>query len=251
MRFGRHPSRFDYRTPRFSTYSVGLAPPPTSFDSKERVEEVLGLSIVEIWPMDGNDVFGDCTIAGRAHADTIWNAFDGTTFIPDEKWCLKLYFYLTNGIDSGLDLLTVLKNWTVQPKAKSTDDILAYVSIDPSNHVHMMQAIALFGCIYVGVQCTADMVQQFGDGEPWTPGQLINDGHCVTVTGYTGSGPTDFLNVLTWGDSQEAEWAWWDECAGGGRGEAYAIVPKAAQKPGFVPGFNLQQLLADLEEVQD
>jgi hypothetical protein len=72
----------------------------------------------------------------------------------------------------------------------------------------------------------------------------------VALTGYTGSGQTDLLNVLTWGsDRQQGEWAWWDEVAGGGRGEAYAAVPKAAQDPNFAPGFNINQLLADLQAV--
>jgi hypothetical protein len=245
MRFGRHPSRYDYRTPRFAIYASGLAAPPPSFDSTARVEEALALTVPDLFPMDGNDVYGDCTIAARAHADTIWNAFDRTKDIPTRAWCLNLYFELTGGVDSGLDPLTVLKNWQ---KTKA-DEILGYVAIDPSDHVHMQQAMVLFGCVYVGVQCTTDMVQQFDAHQPWTPGTLINDGHCVVATGYIGSAPTDMLNVLTWGNAQKAQWAWWDECAGGGRGEAYAIVPKAAQNAAFAPGFDVQQLLADLQAV--
>jgi len=55
------------------------------------------------------------------------------------------------------------------------------------------------------------------------------------------------LTMLTWGSTQKGTWAWWDECVD----EAYAIVPPEAKKAGFAPGFNVQQLLADLNDVAD
>jgi len=48
--------------------------------------------------------------------------------------------------------------------------------------------------------------------------------------------------VLTWGGIQKASWAWWDECVD----EAYAILPPAAEKPAFAPGFDIVRLKADL-----
>ena len=114
----------------------------------------------------------------------------------------------------------------------------------------MQQAMALFGCVYVGFQCQKNIIQEFDAHQPWTPGPLENDGHSVVFTGYTGAGPSDMVNVLTWGsDAQQGQWAWWDEVAGAGRGEAYAIVPKAAQNPAFAPGFDVAQLIADLADV--
>ena len=53
------------------------------------------------------------------------------------------------------------------------------------------------------------------------------------------------MTVLTWGNTQQATWAWWDECVD----EAYAILPPEAKKPGFAPGFDLAQLQADLSGV--
>jgi hypothetical protein len=246
-RFGRHPTVHDYRTLRFSTYAASLPAPPAEFDSKARVYAAIGESdAAQVFPMDGNDSYGDCTIAARAHADTIWQAFTGAKVIGTKAWCLRLYFRLTGGVDSGLNLLTVLRNW----KRVVSDQILAYVSIDPANHTHMQQAIALFGCVYVGFQCQKDIIQEFDAHTPWVPGPLENDGHSVVFTGYTGSGSTDLINLLTWGsDAQQGQWAWWDEVSGSGRGEAYAIVPKAAQNPAFAPGFDITQLLADLAAV--
>jgi hypothetical protein len=52
------------------------------------------------------------------------------------------------------------------------------------------------------------------------------------------------LTVLTWGSTQKATWAWWDECVD----EAYAILPQQAKE---FDGFDLKQLKADLNEVAD
>jgi len=53
------------------------------------------------------------------------------------------------------------------------------------------------------------------------------------------------VTVLTWGNTQLATWAWWDECVD----EAYAILPPEAVDPNFAPGFNITQLKADLAAV--
>jgi hypothetical protein len=66
-------------------------------------------------------------------------------------------------------------------------------------------------------------------------------GHAVYAVGYD----QNFLTVLTWGNTQQATWSWWDECVD----EAYAILPPEAKDPKFAPGFNLAQLQADLAAV--
>jgi hypothetical protein len=53
------------------------------------------------------------------------------------------------------------------------------------------------------------------------------------------------VTVLTWGNTQKATWAWWDECVD----EAYAILPPEAAKKGFAPGFDIAQLQKDLNDV--
>jgi hypothetical protein len=51
--------------------------------------------------------------------------------------------------------------------------------------------------------------------------------------------------VLTWGNTQQATWAWWDECVD----EAYAILPAQAKASDFDPDFDFAQLQADLAQV--
>src|SRR4051812_24088189 len=65
FRFGKHPPKVDYRTLRFRTYATpALAAPPPSANVVDRVLKNLHTTNVsDLFPMDGNDVLGDCTIA--------------------------------------------------------------------------------------------------------------------------------------------------------------------------------------------
>jgi hypothetical protein len=150
-----------------------------------------------------------------------------------------LYTHLTGGPDTGLVEFDVLNYW--RKNAVAGDKIQAYVSIDPKNHTHVEQAIEFFGGVYLGFQVQQNCVEEFDAHQPWTPGPLTNEGHAVFAVGYDQSG----LTVLTWGNTQKATWAWWDECVD----EAYAILPPEAEKRGFAPGFNYTQLKADLDAV--
>ena len=244
-RFGKHPPKMDYRTLRFQTYATSdLALPPASNNVLTRpngVYATLGTNDpANLFPMDGNDALGDCTIAALAHANTVYHGLTGAKNIMAKPAVVKLYQHLTGGPDTGLNELDVLNYW--RKSAVSGDKLLAYVSINPKNHTHVQQAITHFGGVYLGFQVQQNCVQQFDAGQPWTPGPLTNDGHAVFAIGYDQTA----LTVLTWGNTQQATWGWWDECVD----EAYALLPlPEANNPAFAPGFNLAQLKTDLGAV--
>lgn len=240
-RFGKHPPQNDYRTLRFKTYlKAGIAAPPASVNTLTRVYANVKLhDPTKLFPMDGNDTLGDCTIAGLAHAVTTYRALIKKETIPKTKAIEKLYFHLSGGKDTGLNELDVLNYW--RQNGALGEKILAYAKIDPKDHLHVEQAIQIFGGVYIGFQVQKNCVQEFNDKQPWTPGPLTNDGHAVFAVGYDPHGVT----VLTWGNTQQGTWAWWDECVD----EAYAILPQDAAKPDFAPGFDIAQLQADLNDV--
>lgn len=241
-RFGKHPPKSDYRTLHFKKYvTAKLAPPPASYSALPRVYDQVGINDpTKLFPMDGNDTLGDCTIAALAHAITTFRGLvSKKTDIMSTPAVTKLYFHLTGGVDSGLNELDVLNYW--RQNAVDKDKILAFVKIDPKNHVHIEQAIQLFGGVYLGFQVQQNCVREFDARKPWIPGPLTNDGHAVFAVAYDQSGVT----VLTWGNTQQGTWAWWDECVD----EAYAILPPEAANPAFAPGFDLAQLQADLNNV--
>jgi hypothetical protein len=237
-RFGKHPPKIDYRTLRFGNYVTSqLADPPASCDVLARVYEKLGKSDAQaLFPMDGNDRVGDCTIAALAHAVTVYRGLLGKTTIMGEPAVLKLYYKLSGGVDSGLNELDVLNYW--RKHKVSGDEILAYVSVDPKDHKHVKQAINLFGGVYLGFQVQKNCLQDFDAGKPWTPNRLTHDGHAVYAIGYD----KDYVTVLTWGNTQKGSWAWWDKCVD----EAYALLSPEAP---LATGFDLAQLKSDLAEV--
>src|SRR6266478_3031580 len=165
--------------------------------------------------MDGNDTLGDCTIAAVAHAVTTYRGLVGKEKIMSKQAEVKLYMHLSAGLDSGLNELDVMNYW--RQRTISGDKILAYASVDPKNHTHVQQAMAIFGGVYLGFQVQQGCVKDFDAGKPWTAGPLTNDGHAVFAVGYD----QNFVTVLTWGSTQQGTWGWWDECVD----EAYAIVP--------------------------
>jgi hypothetical protein len=240
VRFGKHPPKQDYRTLILKNYiTLELAPPPASFDVLGVVFGKLGVSDpTKLFPMDGNDTLGDCTIAALAHAETVYRGLVAKEVIMPQASVVKLYMHLTGGVDSGLNELDVLNYW--QSNKVDGDKILAFAKIDPKNHTHVQQAIQLFGGVYLGFQVQQNCVNEFNAHKPWTPGPLTNDGHAVYAVSYDATGVT----VLTWGNTQKGTWAWWDECVD----EAYAIIPPEAIMKGF-SGFNLAQLKADLAAV--
>jgi hypothetical protein len=240
-RFGKHPPKHDYRTLRFKNYlTPKIAPPPPSDDVLARVYTKLKVNDpTKLFPMDGNDQYGDCTIAALAHAETTFRGLVGKERITPEQAVVKLYFHLSGGVDSGLNELDVLNYW--QSHRVSGDEIIAFTTIDSKNHDHIKQAIHLFGGVYLGFQVQQNCIQEFDARRPWTPGPLTNDGHAVFAVAYD----QNSITVLTWGNTQQGTWAWWDECVD----EAYAILPPEARKPGFAPGFDFAQLEADLAAV--
>jgi len=241
-RFGKHPPTVDYRTLRFRTYLKStIAPPPPTYNvlTSSVYPKLKTKDPTKLFPMDGNDTLGDCTIAALAHAETVYQGMIAKKSIMTKQAVVKLYMHLTGGVDSGLNELDVLNYWRKNPV--SGDEIITYTSTDPKNHVHIQQAIKLFGGVYLGFQVQQNCVEEFDAHQPWTPGPLTNDGHAVYAVGYDQTAVT----VLTWGNTQQGTWAWWDECVD----EAYAIIPPEAKKPGFAPGFNFAQLQADLADV--
>ena len=165
-RFGKHAPKHDYRTLRLKNYlKPSLAAPPASYNVLTTVYKKLNTSNpAALFPMDGNDTLGDCTIAALAHADTVFNGLIGKKKIMPQPAVVKLYMHLTGGVDSGLNELDVLKYWS--HTSFSGDKILAYAAIDVKNHTHVQQAIQLFGGVYLGFQVQENCQQEFEAPEP-------------------------------------------------------------------------------------
>ena len=120
----------------------GIAAPPASDNVLDTVYQNLKIKDPgKLFPLDGNDTIGDCTIAALAHAITVYRALLKTKKIMTQAAVEKLYYHLTGGPDTGLNELDVLNYWRANPVA--ADEILAYVKIDPKNlHAWRMARVA-------------------------------------------------------------------------------------------------------------
>lgn len=241
FRFGKLPPKVDYRTLMFSNYlKDDIGDPPKEVDLDGRVCKNLNdHSIPDLFPMYQNDVLGDCVVAGMAHGVTVYHGMVSQRHIPLEQSVVRTYFNLTGGSDSGLYLLDAVKYW----RSTGLEDakIYAYANVKHTNHVHVKQAIALFGGLLIGFQCQEKVIEELNAGYPWQPGKLINAGHCVYVVGYDDK----YVEVLTWGRLQKGSWAWWDYCVD----ETYVLLPPEAIYPEFTPNFDFNRLKRDLAEV--
>ena len=252
MKFGKLAKRNDpyYRTLQIDDYlpttskaiaEAGLAAPPAGSANLARVYKTWGAyGKPNIFQMDGNDTIGNCTIAALAHFVTMLKAFTGKRVIPTRAQVENLYFQLTGGQDTGLDMLTVC-NYIRQNSWLGEPPILAFAECNIKNRYLMQQCISTFGMLYTGFQVPDNCIAQFDAGHPWTPGTLTNEGHCVNLADYT---PNDLI-AETWGSTIPATWPWEAECVD----EAYVLIPAEAATPGYIPGLNVTQLLADLKEV--
>src|SRR6202158_2231807 len=117
-RFGKHPPKVDYRTLRFKNYLMpGIAAPPATYNvlTTSVYPKLKTTDPTKLFPMDGNDTLGDCTIAALAHADTVFHGLLGKKTILLKQTVVKLYMHLTGGVDSGLNELDVLNYWRQNP----------------------------------------------------------------------------------------------------------------------------------------
>src|SRR5213080_4904841 len=98
-RFGKHPPKIDYRTLRLKNYlTTALPAPPASYNVLTNVYTKLHTTDpTKLFPMDGNDTLGDCTIAALAHADTTYRGLVGKEKMMSKAAVVKLYMHLTGG----------------------------------------------------------------------------------------------------------------------------------------------------------
>lgn len=177
------PAALDY----LDVYAKGRLPsPPATWEVPQAV-----------YPIDGNDQYGDCTIAAAAHLLEAWDVdVHEHDHVPGEKEIVSTYFKLTGGEDTGLVEADVLSTW--RRHGLFGGMIQAYCPVNPRNLLQLHQAVAFYGGCYLGIEVPASAQEQFANNEMWTyvQGSPIEGGHAVPALGY---GPHGGLHVATWG----------------------------------------------------
>jgi hypothetical protein len=243
FKLGKAPVKTDPRNFRFAALLKAAPPSPPEFD--------FDLTHPGIpTPMFGNDIYGDCVIAARAHLTLRFEDIEqGSIQMISDKDVTKEYFKETGGPDSGLNILDSLNlwrqtGWKCGPKKKNYK-IHAFAQITVSNHSEVKAAIYLLTAAYVGIALPQSAQSQIQTGRAWDvvkgPGSSPNSwgGHCVMIPGYNKTGPV----CVTWGRKQQMTWAFFDKYCD----EAYALVDEAnSVKSNAIDVQKLMQLLQSL-----
>lgn len=233
LKLGRLPAIRPAALCDLSVYATGKLPSPPGFVHVPKGS----------YPMDGNDRYGDCTMAGVAHLLTAWNAEVAEhDQVPTETQVVEEYFQLTGGPDVGLAEANVLLEW--QRVGLFGENIAAYAPVNPQSVLGLHQAVAFYGGVYLGIQCPLSAQQQFEAGLPWTyeSGSPIEGGHCIVGLGYDSRG----LICATWGGMAHVTYPFLAHMLE----EAWVILPHQfveAKKDAL--GLDLAALQADLKRV--
>ena len=244
LKLGKQAARHDPRTLMLASYLTTQVPPPPP--------TVTWGKGVSTWPMYMNDKIGDCTCAAAGHMIESWttDATGKTVVVPDEA-ILKAYEYLsgynpvTKRNDNGANELDVLKYWKATGVGGHT--IVGFVAVEPGNHLHVQQAVYLFGGSYIGLALPVSAQSQMvwtvppgGARGPGAPGSW--GGHAVNVVEYDAQG----LTVITWGQPKRMTWTFWNVYCD----EAYGLltqdfIDKNTKKA--PQGFEFAALMKDLK----
>lgn len=232
-RLGKLPAKRPHGLSDLAVYAAGKLPPPPASVPVPKAQ----------YPMDGNDQYGDCVMAGTAHLIAAWDAEVGQSDpVPTGDAVVQEYFALTGGPDSGLNEADVLAHW--QQVGLFGRRIEGYAPVDPRNLVELHQAVAFYGGSMLGIACPQSAQEQFAAGEPWTfvPNSPVVGGHCIVALGYT---PTAVL-CATWGGIAEVTYSFLAHFMD----EAWAVIGSPiAERGADALGIDLGSLQADLERI--
>ena len=224
FKLGKAPTKKDARNFKLAALLKVLPPVPPSWDY-----DLAHPKFQIPMPMFGNDQFGDCVIAGRAHQTLRFESVEQNTIIGvTANDVLREYWKEEGGkgpaFDKGLVVLDSLNLWrkTGWRAGGRKYNIYAFAQVDPKNHNEVEAAIFLLTGAGAGLslpksaqaQITAGQVWDVTSGPDTAPGSW--GGHYVFLVGYTSQGPV----CVTWGQKQAMTWAFVDKYCD----ELYGIV---------------------------
>jgi hypothetical protein len=248
-KFGKKPAKRDQRNFKFGALLAAAPALPKSYDFDTRYLAVPT-------PMYGNDVHGDCVIAGRAHQTLRFEYLEQqkVLIIPD-KDVLREWHGENGNTDDGLSVLDSLNEWRAKgwKAAGRTYKIKAFAEIDRSKPDELRRAIVMQVGVGLGLTLPYNAVSLFQAGRPWDvssgPGGKPDPegGHYVYCPGYTELGPV----CVTWGRKQQMTWRFFKRFCD----EAYALIDARDSKfktatgvGGRIDHDRLDELLAEVDK---
>jgi hypothetical protein len=205
------------------------------------------------YPMACNDRLGCCTIAGAIHMAQVQASIVGQTYTYlGDAVTESVYFGLTGGQDTGLELTQVLQ-YLSQPNDLQYQ-IVGVASVDVSDFNLVTTALYNFGALYLALNLPAGAESDFAKGLPWRfpAGQSVG-GHCVVASGESVQVLSEkvtwakTLDTLTWAQITEQTQDFFEAyCL-----QAFVVVPQwyVAANHDAVQNLDQSAMLADIQTI--
>ena len=218
FRLGKAPARRDERNLQLRALLKKAIKLPTEYDFDLNHPNLPT-------PMYGNDEYGCCVIAGRAHQTLRFELVEQKKVIDiTTQEVVDEYLAQTGGLDAGLIMLDSLRLWRKEGWIAASEryHIRAFSEVNRTRVNEVKTAIFLNLGVGIGLRLPNSAERELAAGKAWTttsgPGSRPNSwgGHYVYVSGYTKLGPT----CVTWGRKQQMSWEFFATYCD----EAYAII---------------------------
>ncbi len=186
------------------------------------------------WPIDDNDKWGDCVVAGADHAlEAIYRQLTGSYANWTDAQILAYYRTQNPGFDPSTGandngmVIQIFLEYLVK-----TGVLLAFAKVDPHNEEEMKAATYLGLAVVTGETLT--VAQQNQTIWDYVAGSPTWGGHCTTTIAYDGS--PDYEDCVTWGEVVPQTQAFVQQQVS----EAWFVLTQAhVDNPSFRAGFDL------------
>ncbi|MFZ1043943.1 MAG: hypothetical protein WCA79_17475 [Anaerolineales bacterium] len=237
-KFGRNPPK-SAPALELASFLTGVVPAhPASEDYLSRLKN---------WQMLGNDQYGDCVAVTWANMRRLVTATLTTEYYPTMNQVIALYKTQNPNFptqDQGMDIQTCLE-YLHNTGGPDGTKVVAFAKVDFTNLDEVKAALAIFGCVWLGINVQQANVDQFASGQPWAyvSGSPVNGGHSVISGGYS-TNPADDVRFVTWAQETGFTDNFWSKQVE----EAWAVIwPEQLGTTEFEQGVNLAQLAADYQ----
>lgn len=224
-------------------------------------------SLVPDWQMLGNDMAGDCYVAGVTHGFMLWHAETGVPVSFSTQSAIQYYQELTeefngqpfdpsladpitgeNPTDTGIAVaqaLPLLRTVGIPDDSGNSHKIGAFLKLRPGNVNELRYAAKYFDGVLLGVRFPTQWMDIFsGGGRVWPalPRPNYDGGHCISCVAFRGGYP----KVITWGQPVELTAAAYEETCD----EAYAVLSEEKLINGFdLDGLSMAKLQDDFRQL--
>ena len=237
-KFGRNPPK-SAPALKLASFLTGVVPEhPASVDYLSRLKN---------WQMLGNDQYGDCVAVTWANMRRLVTATLTTENYPTMNQVIVLYKTQNPNFptqDDGMDIQTCLE-YLHNTGGPDGAKVVAFAKVDFTNLAEVKAALAIFGCVWLGVNVQQANVDQFASSQPWdyVSGSPADGGHSVVIGGYSTT-PSDDVRFVTWAQETGFTDNFWNKQVE----EAWAAIwPEQLGTTEFEQGVNLTQLAADYQ----